>query len=69
MVFKAFRFSMLIGTFLNALGCWIRYFADRNYSLAMFGQCMIAFSAIWALETPIGLFSLFLKISYFNSFK
>jgi uncharacterized membrane protein len=45
---------MFLGTFLNALGCWIRFFAKRNYAIAMFGQCMIALSAIWALETPIG---------------
>ena len=45
---------MIIGTFVAALGCWLRYIAEKNYALALFGEELNALAQIWVLETPMG---------------
>ena len=63
MAYKYFKYSMLVGTFCGALGCWIRYFAQKNYALAMVGQELNALAQIWVLEMPIGYFFLFSRLT------
>lgn len=56
MVYRFFKWSMIFGTFLGAIGCWLRFVAHKNYALAMFGQELNALAQIWVLETPMGLY-------------
>jgi hypothetical protein len=55
MVYKYFKWSMILSSFLNAIGSWIRYAAGKNFLIAIFGQELNAISQIWVLETPVGI--------------
>lgn len=53
-VYRFFKWSMISGITIGAIGSWIRFFALKNYTFAIIGQELNAFAQIWVLETPIG---------------
>ena len=48
-----FALTIIIGSFCNAIGLWIRYFAKDDFNIALTGQFIMGMSFCMILEAPI----------------
>ena len=69
MLGKSLSMSLKIGSFLNALGSWLRYAAYKNYAFALFGQCLIALSSNVIMAAPNSFFINNLGLNCFLKFE
>ncbi|KAL4489385.1 hypothetical protein ABPG72_002681 [Tetrahymena utriculariae] len=46
-------FSLIIGAFLNALGGWLRYIGNDQYTFAIMGQIVLSIAQLFILPAPV----------------
>jgi hypothetical protein len=52
MINKWFRKSMILGMLLQAIGGWVRYSANNNFTNCLIGQILLALAIPFTLATP-----------------
>ena len=53
LLYNKFALAIILGSVVNAIGSWIRYFAGSDFTLAIIGQVIMGISFCLVLEAPI----------------